>query len=114
MAITNANLIFISKKEGVCGIKTDDKHLNPKNELYSGVSSISIPLEKAVGLCKLHRQKHKVRLFSQCWGCLRYSKEEPTKMCFYNENNPAENRGCKFVNRLSKICKKSNPYFPKR
>jgi hypothetical protein len=60
----------------------------------------SIPLEKAVEFCKEHRSKHKVRWFSQCWGCLKFSKEEPTKMCFYNENNPAENRGCKFVNKL--------------
>ena len=59
--------------------------------------SISIPLEKALELCKLHRQKHKVRIFSQCWGCMRYSKEEPSKMCFYD---PPENRGCRLVNRL--------------
>ena len=62
-----------------------------------GVSSISIPFEKALELCKLHRQKHKVRLFSQCWGCLRYSKEEPTKMCFYNENNPAFHERTKHI-----------------
>ena len=71
-----------------------------KNRIVFGVISISIPFDKAVELCKLHRQKHNVRLFSQCWGCLKYSKEEPSKMCFYNEKNPTENRGCKFVNRL--------------
>ena len=60
----------------------------------------SIPLEKAVELCREYRDKHKVRFFSQCWGCLKYSKEEPGKMCFYNEDNPTENRGCKFVNKL--------------
>jgi hypothetical protein len=59
--------------------------------------SNNIPLEKDVELCREHRDKHKVRLFSQCWGCPRFSKEEPRKMCFYN---PPENRGCKFVNRL--------------
>ena len=37
---------------------------------------------------------------SQCWGCLRYSKEEPSKMCFYSEEDPMENRGCRFVNKL--------------
>jgi len=57
----------------------------------------NIPLEKAVELCRKHRDKHKVRLFSQCWGCLRFSKEEPTKMCFHD---PPENRGCKFINKL--------------
>ena len=71
------------------------------------MNSISIPFEKALELCKLHRQKHKVRLFSQCWGCLRYSKEEPTKMCFYDEKNPTENRGCRFVDRLFKDLEKT-------
>jgi len=56
-----------------------------------------IPLEKAVELCREYRNQHKVRLFSQCWGCVRFSKEEPAKMCFYN---PPENRGCKFINKL--------------
>jgi len=59
--------------------------------------SNSIPLEKAVELCREYRDKQKVRLFSQCWGCLRFSKEEPGKMCFHN---PPENRGCKFINEL--------------
>ena len=59
--------------------------------------SNSISLEKAAELCKEHRHKHKVRLFSQCWGCLRYSKEDPYKMCFYD---PPKNRSCKFVNKL--------------
>jgi hypothetical protein len=60
-------------------------------------SSISIPLEKAVELCKAHRDKHGVRMFSQCWGCVRFSKGVPEKMCFYK---PANNDGCKFVNEL--------------
>jgi len=55
-----------------------------------------IPFEKAVALCKEYRDKHKVRLFSQCWGCLKFSGE-PNKMCF---SNPPENRGCKFINEL--------------
>ena len=59
-----------------------------------------IPLERAIELCAEYRNEHKVRIFSQCWGCLKYSKEEPTKMCFYDEKNPANNRGCRFVNRL--------------
>jgi len=56
-----------------------------------------IHVDKAIELCKEHRDKRKVRMFSQCWGCLKYSKEEPSKMCFYN---PPENRGCTFVNKL--------------
>ena len=54
-----------------------------------------ISLEEAFKLCKKYRDEHKVRLFSQCWGCLKFSKEESIKMCFYN---PPENRGCKFIN----------------
>lgn len=60
-------------------------------------NSSSISLETAMELCRKHRDKYKVRLFSQCWGCLRFSKEEPSKMCFHN---PPENRGCKFINEL--------------
>ena len=61
----------------------------------SNVARIS--LEKAIELCKEYREKHKVLMFSQCWGCLRFSKEEPSKMCFYK---PPTNRGCNFVNKL--------------
>jgi hypothetical protein len=56
-----------------------------------------IPFEIAVELCRQHRDQHKVRLFSQCWGCLKFSKNDPEKMCF---NDPPENRGCKFINTL--------------
>jgi len=56
-----------------------------------------IPFEKAIELCIEYRKKHKVRLLSQCWGCLRYSKEDHVWMFFYD---PPENRGCRFVNRL--------------
>jgi hypothetical protein len=58
---------------------------------------LSIPLDKAFELCRSHRAKNGVRLFSQCWGCARFSKETPEKMCFYK---PPNNDGCKFVNRL--------------
>ena len=60
-------------------------------------SELSIPLDKAFELCKAHREKKGVRLFSQCWGCVRYSKEVPEKMCFYK---PPTNDGCKYVNKL--------------
>ena len=56
-----------------------------------------ISIEDVFKLCKRYRDEHKVRLFSQCWGCVKYSKEEPTKMCFYNST---DNRGCRFVNQL--------------
>jgi hypothetical protein len=56
-----------------------------------------ISSEEAIKLCKKYRDEHKVRVFSQCWGCLKFSKQEPVKMCFYNLS---DNRGCKFVNQL--------------
>ncbi len=58
---------------------------------------VSIPFEEAARLCKQHRTEHGIRLFSQCWGCVKYSKEDPTKMCLYH---PPDNRGCRFVNQL--------------
>ncbi len=44
-----------------------------------------------------HRDKHGARLFSQCWGCVNYSKGVPEKLCFYN---PPNNDGCEKVNKL--------------
>ncbi len=54
-----------------------------------------IPLEAAVVCCKAYREENKVRVFSQCWGCQRFSKGNPENRCFYK---PPTNRGCKFVN----------------
>ena len=53
------------------------------------------PFEEAIELCRKYREKQKVRVFSQCWGCVRFSKGNPEKMCFYK---PPNNNGCKFVN----------------
>ena len=47
------------------------------------VNSNSIPIEKAIVLCKEHRKKHKNHLLSQCWVCQRYSKEDPVWMYFH-------------------------------
>jgi hypothetical protein len=57
---------------------------------------ISISLEEAFKLCQMYIGKHKARLFSQCWGCLKFSKNNPEKMCFYK---PPDNNGCRFVNK---------------
>ena len=54
-----------------------------------------ITLEDAKRICKEIQNKKKARIFSQCWGCLKFSKGDGTKMCFYD---PPENRGCKLVN----------------
>jgi len=55
----------------------------------------SIPLDVALKLCQKFREEKKVKLFSQCWGCVKFSKGDSKKMCFYD---PPENRGCRFVN----------------
>jgi hypothetical protein len=58
---------------------------------------ISIPLERAAELCKAQRDKHSARMLSQCWGCVKYSKGVPEKMCFYK---PPDNDGCEKINKL--------------
>jgi hypothetical protein len=76
---------------------------NPPQYFYWGGTEleghISLSLEQAHKLCQAYTEKHKVRLFSQCWGCLKYSRDNPEKMCFYD---PPDNNGCRFVNELYK------------
>jgi hypothetical protein len=63
----------------------------------TGNESINgIPEDVALKLCKEIIQNKPVKLFSQCWGCLKYSKDDPKKMCFYD---PPKNRGCKKINK---------------
>jgi hypothetical protein len=73
-------------------------------------SKVRLDLEEAYSYCKDYRKQHKVRLFSQCWGCVKYSKEDPNKMCFFN---PPNNDGCGFVNELARHNKEkqSTCYF---
>jgi hypothetical protein len=66
-------------------------------------SEIILSLANAFELCKLHREKNGVRMFSQCWGCVRFSKDDPEKMCFYK---PPNNDGCKHVNKMFKVSNK--------
>jgi hypothetical protein len=63
---------------------------------------ITIPLEKAIELCKAFRDQYGVKMFSQCWGCIRFSKGAPEKMCFYK---PPNNDGCKIVNKAFELSK---------
>jgi hypothetical protein len=55
-----------------------------------------IPENVALKICKKIRHEKPVRLFSQCWGCIKYSKEHAQKMCFYD---PPKNRGCNKINK---------------
>ena len=54
----------------------------------------AIPRDVAFQLCEEIRKERGVRLFSQCWGCVKFSKNDPAKMCF----NGTDNRGCRWVN----------------
>jgi uncharacterized protein (DUF779 family) len=55
-----------------------------------------IPKEEAMKLCSEIRNEKGVKLFSQCWGCLKFSKGDPAKMCY---NGKPDNRGCGLVNK---------------
>jgi len=55
-----------------------------------------IPKDEAAKLCSEIRNEKGVRLFSQCWGCLRFSKGDAAKMCF---SSKPDNRGCGLVNK---------------
>jgi len=57
----------------------------------------SIPEDIALQICEHIREEKGTRLFSQCWGCVKFSKGDAKKMCFYD---PPNNRGCKLVNKL--------------
>jgi hypothetical protein len=63
-----------------------------KDEESTNVISEDIALK----LCNEIRDEKPVKLFSQCWGCLKFSKEDPAKMCFYD---PPKNRGCTIINK---------------
>ncbi|UCG00844.1 MAG: hypothetical protein JSW11_14650 [Candidatus Heimdallarchaeota archaeon] len=56
----------------------------------------SIPEDIALQICEQIREEKGVRLFSQCWGCVKFSKGDGKKMCFYD---PPNNWGCKLVNK---------------
>jgi hypothetical protein len=64
-------------------------------EMKTKDSVQGIPRDVAFQLCEEIRKEKGVKLFSQCWGCVKFSKNDPAKMCFYG---PPDNRGCKLVN----------------
>lgn len=59
----------------------------------------AIPRETALQLCAQIREENRGKLFSaarmQCWGCIRFSKGDPEKMCL--SSKPGY-RGCELVN----------------
>ncbi len=60
----------------------------------------SIPRETAERLCTEIRAENQRRRLSpaamQCWGCVKFSKGDPAKMCFSNKEG---NLGCNLVNK---------------
>ena len=64
-------------------------------EMNAEGSGQAIPRDTAFLLCEDIRKEKGVRLFSQCWGCVKFSKNNPDKMCFSGQ---PDYRGCKLVN----------------
>lgn len=59
----------------------------------------AIPEERARQLCAEIRQKNHGKWYTfnglWCWGCVRFAKGDPAKMCF---SNSQDFRGCAQVN----------------
>ena len=59
----------------------------------------SIPKSEALKICKQIRTENSMKIFSlskmQCGGCMTFSKDDVSKMCFANGEG---NRGCNLVN----------------
>ena len=53
----------------------------------------SIPTDEAVRLCEEVQKEKGVRIFSQCWGCLKFTKDEPLKRCFIKVDRVKEDIG---------------------
>lgn len=56
----------------------------------------AIPREVAIEICERIKGEKGRRVFSQCWGCLRFSKGDFSKMC---AGSRPDFRGCALVNR---------------
>ena len=41
----------------------------------------ALPLETAGRLCQEIRDNQRIKVFTQCWGCVKFSKGETSKMC---------------------------------
>ncbi len=58
-------------------------------------SGEAIPRDAAIRLCDEIRITKEHKLFSQCWGCVKFSKGAFDKMCAASRH---DNRGCTLVN----------------
>lgn len=41
----------------------------------------AVPPDVAARLCREIQESRRIWLFSQCWGCVKFSKGDPRKMC---------------------------------
>lgn len=56
----------------------------------------AIPREVANEICRRIKKERALRVFSQCWGCARFSKGDFSRMC---ASSRPDFRGCALVNR---------------
>ncbi len=63
------------------------------------MNTMAIPKEKALQLCTEIRQENLRKWYTasgmMCRGCVKFSKGDPSKMCFSSQ---PDNRGCYQVN----------------
>lgn len=57
----------------------------------------AIPSDVAWKLCLEIREGEANRLFTQCWGCVKFSQNNEKNLCY---NSERDLRGCGLVNRL--------------
>ena len=55
----------------------------------------AIPREVALRICAENQRTPFSLAALQCWGCVKFSKSDPAKMCLSNKPG---NRGCNLVN----------------
>jgi len=56
-----------------------------------------ITRESAMAICEKIRGEKARRIFSQCWGCVRFSKGDFSRMC---ASSKPDFRGCRLVNEV--------------
>ena len=75
-------------------------------DFVAAVRTDTIPKDVAFRLCEEIREENRGRWYSparwQCWGCTKFTKGDPDKMCF---NNQEGYRGCNLVNKRYDIIK---------
>lgn len=63
------------------------------------MNTMAIPREQAMQLCTEIRQENRRKPYTpggmMCWGCVKFSKGDPAKMCF---SSRPDYRGCYQVN----------------